>query len=107
MVPAEDDEKGTVAEKIGELVIKVLAEDIRPSKVITRDSLENAIACVCASGGSTNAVLHLIALARELGIELTMDDFERDLPGDAALRRPQARRPLRRHRPLRAPAACR
>jgi len=45
--------------------------------VITRDSLENAIACVCASGGSTNAVLHLIALAHELGIELTMDDFER------------------------------
>ncbi len=77
MVPAEDDEKTTVAEKIGELVIRVLSEDIRPSKVITRDSLENSIACVCASGGSTNAVLHLIALARELGIELTMDDFER------------------------------
>jgi dihydroxy-acid dehydratase len=45
--------------------------------VITRDSLENAIACVCASGGSTNAVLHLIALAHELQIDLTMDDFER------------------------------
>ncbi|MGB7685349.1 MAG: dihydroxy-acid dehydratase [Solirubrobacterales bacterium] len=77
MVPAEDDDKGTVAEKIGELVINVLAEDIRPSKVITRDSLENAIACVCASGGSTNGVLHLIALAHELGIELGLDDFER------------------------------
>jgi dihydroxy-acid dehydratase len=77
MVPAEDGEKGTVAERIGELVIRVLAEDIRPSRVITRDSLENAIACVCASGGSTNAVLHLIALAHELGIELRMDDFER------------------------------
>ncbi len=77
MVPAEDDDKGTVAEKIGELVINVLAEDIRPSKVITRDSLENAIACVCASGGSTNGVLHLIALARELDIELGLDDFER------------------------------
>jgi len=77
MVPAEDDDKATVAEKVGELVIKVLSEDIRPSKVITRDSLENAIACVCASGGSTNAVLHLTALAHELGIELTMDDFER------------------------------
>jgi dihydroxy-acid dehydratase len=77
MVPAEDDEKGTVAEQIGELVLGVLADDVRPSKVITRDSLENAIACVCASGGSTNAVLHLIALARELEIELTMDDFER------------------------------
>ncbi|HEX3172732.1 MAG TPA: dihydroxy-acid dehydratase [Solirubrobacterales bacterium] len=77
MVPAEDDDKGTVAERIGELVLNVLAEDIRPSKVITRDSLENAIACVCASGGSTNAVLHLIALAHELDIELTVDDFER------------------------------
>ncbi|MFI5025341.1 MAG: dihydroxy-acid dehydratase [Solirubrobacterales bacterium] len=77
MVPAEDDEKGTVAERIGELVLGVLADDVRPSKVITRESLENAIACVCASGGSTNAVLHLIALARELDIELTMDDFER------------------------------
>jgi dihydroxy-acid dehydratase len=77
MVPAEDDDKQTVAEKAGELVIRVLAEDIRPSRVITRDSLENAIACVCASGGSTNGVLHLIALAKELDIELTLDDFER------------------------------
>jgi dihydroxy-acid dehydratase len=77
MVPAEDDDKGTVAEKIGELVIKVLSEDLRPSRVITRDSLENAIACACASGGSTNVVLHLIALAHEAGIDLEMDDFER------------------------------
>jgi dihydroxy-acid dehydratase len=77
MVPAEDDDKSTVAERVGELVLRVLAEDITPSKVITRDSLENSIACVCASGGSTNGVLHLIALAHELGIELTLDDFER------------------------------
>jgi dihydroxy-acid dehydratase len=77
MVPAEDGEKGTVAERIGELVLKVLVDDITPSRVITRDSLENAIACVCASGGSTNAVLHLLALARELDIELAMSDFER------------------------------
>jgi dihydroxy-acid dehydratase len=77
MVPAEDDDKGTVAEKIGELVLRVLADDITPSKVITRDSLENAIACVCASGGSTNGVLHLIALGHELGIELEMADFDR------------------------------
>jgi len=77
MVPAEDDEKGSVAEKIGELVMGVLADDLRPSRVITRDSLENAIACVCASGGSTNGVLHLLAVAREAGIELEIDDFER------------------------------
>ncbi len=77
MVPAEDDDKGTVAEKIGELVLRVLTDDLRPSRVITRDSLENAVACACASGGSTNVVLHLIALAHEAGIELSMDDFER------------------------------
>ena len=77
MVPAEDDEKGTVAEKIGALVMKVLEDDLRPSRVITRDSLENAIACVCASGGSTNGVLHLLAVASEAGIELDIDDFER------------------------------
>ncbi len=77
MVPAEDEEKGTVAERIGEMVLRVLVDDITPGRVITRDSLENAIACVCASGGSTNAVLHLIALAHEVGIELTIDDFER------------------------------
>jgi len=77
MVPAVDDEKATVAEKIGELVMNVLADDLRPSRVITHDSLENAIACVCASGGSTNGVLHLLAIAREAGIELSLDDFER------------------------------
>jgi dihydroxy-acid dehydratase len=77
MVPAEASEKGSVAERIGELAIRVLSDDIKPSEVITRDSLENAIACVCASGGSTNAVLHLIALAHERGIELSIDDFER------------------------------
>ncbi|HEU5143488.1 MAG TPA: dihydroxy-acid dehydratase [Solirubrobacterales bacterium] len=77
MVPAEDDEKNTVAEQIGELVMKVLADDLRPSRVITRESLENAIACVCASGGSTNGVLHLLAVAREAGVELGIEDFER------------------------------
>jgi dihydroxy-acid dehydratase len=77
MVPAEDSDKDTVAERIGELVMQVLAEDLRPSQVITRESLENAIACVSASGGSTNGVLHLLAVAREAGIELEIDDFER------------------------------
>jgi dihydroxy-acid dehydratase len=77
MVPAEDDDKAGVAEKIGELVMRVLSEDLRPSRVITRGSLENAIACACASGGSTNVVLHLLALAKDAGIELEIDDFER------------------------------
>ncbi len=76
MVPAEDTDKNEVARGIGELILKVLNDDIRPSKVITRRSLENAIATVSASGGSTNAVLHLLAIAREAGIELDIDVFE-------------------------------
>jgi dihydroxy-acid dehydratase len=76
MVPAEDSDKDTVAERIGELSMRVLTEDLRPSRIITRESLENAIACVCASGGSTNGVLHLLAVAKEMGIELVIDDFE-------------------------------
>src|ERR671922_1398546 len=76
MVPAEDATKEEVSERIGELVMRALAEDLRPSRVITRESLENAIACVCATGGSTNGVLHLIAVAREAGVDLSLDDFE-------------------------------
>jgi len=76
MVPAEDVDKHEVARGIGELVLKVLAEDLRPSRIITRKSLENAIACVCASGGSTNGVLHLLAVAREAGVDLDIDVFE-------------------------------
>jgi dihydroxy-acid dehydratase len=76
MVPAENPTKEEVAEQIGGLVMNLLAEDLRPSRIITRDSLENAIACVCATGGSTNGVLHLLAVAREAGIELTLEDFE-------------------------------
>jgi dihydroxy-acid dehydratase len=77
MVPAADPEKPTVAERIGEMAMRVLADDLRPSRIITRESIENAIATVCASGGSTNGVLHLLAVAREMGIDLDIDDFER------------------------------
>jgi dihydroxy-acid dehydratase len=76
MVPAEDSDKASVAERIGEMAMRVLTEDLRPSRIITRNSLENAIATVCASGGSTNGVLHLLAVAREMGIDLDIDDFE-------------------------------
>ncbi len=76
MVPAEDVAKNQVAEGIGEMILQVLADDLRPSKIITRDSLENAIATVCATGGSTNAVLHLLAIAREAGIDLDIDVFD-------------------------------
>jgi dihydroxy-acid dehydratase len=76
MVPAADTTKDEVAERIGELVMRVLADDLRPRRIITRESIENAIACVCASGGSTNGVLHLLAVAREAGVPLAIDDFE-------------------------------
>jgi dihydroxy-acid dehydratase len=77
MVPAMNGEKAEVARQAGRLAVEALAQDLRPSRVITRSSLENAIACICASGGSTNGVLHLLAVAREAGIELDIDDFER------------------------------
>jgi dihydroxy-acid dehydratase len=76
MVPAVAEERQTVAEAAGELVMKVLAEDLKPSQIITRESIENAIATVAMSGGSTNGVLHLLAVAREAGIELDIDDFD-------------------------------
>jgi dihydroxy-acid dehydratase len=77
MVPAVDSAKETVAERAGALVMDVLKRNLRPKDIITRDSLENAIAAIAASGGSTNGVLHLLAIAREMGIELDIDDFDR------------------------------
>jgi dihydroxy-acid dehydratase len=76
MVPAEDGKKGQVAEDCGRLAVELIKRDIRPSDVITRQSLENAIACAAMTGGSTNVVLHLLAVAREAGVELTIDDFD-------------------------------
>ena len=77
MVPAVAAAREQVAREAGELVMKVLADDLRPSDIITKDSIENAIATVAMSGGSTNGVLHLLAVANEAGIELTIDDFDR------------------------------
>ena len=77
MVPAVAGARAQVARDCGELVMQVLGDDLRPGRIITRDSLENAIATVCMSGGSTNGVLHLLAVANEAGIELSIDDFDR------------------------------
>jgi dihydroxy-acid dehydratase len=77
MVPAEDATKADVAVECGKLVMDVLARGQRPSEIITKDSLENAIAAVASSGGSTNGVLHLLAVAQEAGVELDIDDFDR------------------------------
>ena len=76
MVPAEDGRKLEVAMQCGELVMDVLRRGQRPGDVITKPALENAIAAVATSGGSTNGVLHLLAVAREMGVPLTIDEFE-------------------------------
>jgi dihydroxy-acid dehydratase len=76
LVPAQDPSKAQVAEAAGQLVMDVLARGVRPRDLITRESLENAIMAVAASGGSTNGVLHLLAVAREMGVELSIDDFD-------------------------------
>jgi dihydroxy-acid dehydratase len=75
LVPAVDDRKPVVAEEAGKLVMDVLTRGLRPSDYISRRSFENAIAAIACSGGSTNGVLHLLALAAEMGIELSIDDF--------------------------------
>jgi dihydroxy-acid dehydratase len=76
MVPAVHPRKSEVAAEAGRLVMDVLARGLRPSDIITRESLENAIAAIACSGGSTNGVLHLLAVAKEMGVELHIDDFD-------------------------------
>jgi dihydroxy-acid dehydratase len=76
-IPATVGEKDEAAFNAGQLAVAMLRQDLRPSQIITRRSIENAIAAVAATGGSTNAVLHLLAIAREAGVELTIDDFDR------------------------------
>ena len=76
-IPATVAEKEDAAFNAGKLVVDLLRRDLRPSQILTRKAVENAIAAVAATGGSTNAVLHLLAIAREAGVELTIDDFDR------------------------------
>src|SRR5204863_8634961 len=76
-VPAADGRKPQVAVEAGRMVMRLLQTDLRPRKIITRRSLHNAIAGVMATGGSTNAVLHLLAVAREAGVRLSIDEFDR------------------------------
>lgn len=75
-VPATDPRKEKVGIRVGQVVMDMLKRDLRPSKILTRKAFDNAIASVAATGGSTNAVLHLLAMAREAGISLTIDDFD-------------------------------
>jgi dihydroxy-acid dehydratase len=74
-IPAEDPKKDEAARRCGELVMDLVRNDTRPSALVTKASLENAIASVAATGGSTNGVLHLLAIAHEFGIHLDIDEF--------------------------------
>ncbi|MBL8146529.1 MAG: dihydroxy-acid dehydratase [Anaerolineae bacterium] len=75
-IPAMDDDKDRAMVDVGELIMRMVRDDLRPSKLITRAALDNSIAAVAASGGSTNGVLHTLAFAREAGIPFTIDDIE-------------------------------
>ncbi len=76
-VPAMAADKASASREAGRMIMDLCRNDLRPSKILTREALENAIVAVCASGGSTNAVLHLVAIASEVGIRLSVDDFDR------------------------------
>ncbi len=75
-IPAEDPAKDDAARKAGELAMTLVRHDIRPSHIVNRNAIENAIAGIAATGGSTNGVLHLLALAHEMNIPLEIDDFD-------------------------------
>jgi len=76
-IPATDKGKAKAGELAGKLAMDLLRKDVTPLKIITKTAIENAIAGVAATGGSTNSVLHLLAIAREAGISLSIDDFDR------------------------------
>jgi dihydroxy-acid dehydratase len=75
-VPATDPAKKDAAYEAGKIAMQLVRDDVRPSQVMTRAALENAMTAVAATGGSTNGVLHLLAIAHELGIDLTIDEFD-------------------------------
>lgn len=75
-IPAVDEQKDEVARQAGEIVLRLVAEDLRPDRLVTRKSLENCIAASTSTVGSTNSILHTLAFAREAGIEFTLDDIE-------------------------------
>jgi dihydroxy-acid dehydratase len=76
-IPAPDSRRKAIAEESGRRIVEMVREDLRPSRILTREAFENAVTVDMAIGGSTNAVVHLIAIARRLGLPLTLDDFHR------------------------------
>ncbi len=75
-IPAVDSRRLTIAEMSGRRAVEMVREDLKPSKIMTRQAIENAITVDMAIGGSTNAVVHLLAIAGRLGIDLNLDDFD-------------------------------
>ena len=76
-VPAMVAEKSDVAKQAGSLVLELVQKNVRPREIVTKHALENAIAAVATTGGSTNAVLHLLAIAHEAGVDMKIEDFDR------------------------------
>lgn len=76
-IPAPDSGRLRHAEEAGQRIVEMIREELRPSRIITRQSIENAIRVLCAVAGSTNAVVHLLAIARRAGVPLELDDFDR------------------------------
>ena len=95
-IPAPHKERGQIAYLTGRRIVEMVKEDLKPSQIMTREAFENAIVVNSAIGGSTNAPIHLNAIAAHLGIALTNDDWEQDRPRDSAAPRPAAGRPLPR-----------
>jgi len=87
-LPANDSRRATLSHVAGRRIVEMVEEDLRPSRILTREAFENGVRANAALGGSTNAVIHLLALARRVGVELTLDDFDtlvRDIPTIADL----------------------
>ena len=82
-IPAADARRSTLAQMSGRRIVEMVAEDLKPSDILTREAFENAIRVVGAIGGSTNCVLHLLAIAGRVGVDMTLDDWDRlgrDIP---------------------------
>ena len=76
-IPAPDARRRRLAHLTGRRIVQMVRDDLRPSAILTRPAFENAIRVLAAIGGSTNAVIHLLAIAGRVGVELTLDDFDR------------------------------
>ena len=105
--PAEDPLKLDECFRAGAAIRNLLELDLKPRDIMTREAFENAMVLVAALGGSTNAVLHLIAMARSVDVPLTIDDFQKVSDRDPVARRFQAQRQVRHGRPAIRRRHCR